>query len=255
MKPDPYKTEIWKPIPGFEGIYEASSFGQIKSLARNITFGKGSIKPLPEIILKQSLQKTGYLRLWLFVVENGKSTGKQRPWSVHRLVLLTFVGPPPEGTETRHLDGNKTNNKLSNLMYGTKVENAADQVRHGKQRYGSQMHNAQLTEQQVVAIRQAYAKRDVTQHELAEKYGVSTSVIANITSGRLWKHAGGPAKRYGVRFGEAHGQSKLTEEAVRYIRKHYRFHKVTAAQLAKKFGVSRRTVGQVIAGKTWKHVK
>ena len=57
--------------------------------------------------------------------------GRHRPYHVHYLVTSTFLGPKPSGMETRHLDGNATNNAVSNLVYGTKSENTLDAVKHG----------------------------------------------------------------------------------------------------------------------------
>jgi hypothetical protein len=104
--------ETWAPIPGYEGRWEASTEGRIRSLPRRRTRGG---------VLKPRVNKRGYLSLVL-----GRETHE-----VHRLVALAFLGPRPEGGEVRHVDGNPLNPRLSNLTYGTRSENGLDKRAHG----------------------------------------------------------------------------------------------------------------------------
>lgn len=104
--------ESWSPIPGYEGRWEASTEGRIKSLPRRRTRGG---------VLKQRVNKRGYLAVAL-----GRETHE-----VHRLIALTFLGERPEGMETRHVDGNPLNCCASNLAYGTRSENVRDKRAHG----------------------------------------------------------------------------------------------------------------------------
>jgi len=112
----------WKDIPGYEGFYQVSDQGQVKSVERigvNGTF-------VPERILRPDTANPGrYERVTLF---GGPS--RQR-CQVHRLVMLAFIGPCPEGLECCHNDGHPGNNALSNLRYDTKSANARDRRRHG----------------------------------------------------------------------------------------------------------------------------
>jgi len=96
--------ETWKPIIGYEGLYQVSDLGKVRSLK----FGK-------ERILKPGMS-AGYLAVGL--CNNGQKTRK-----VHQLVAEAFIGPRPDGYETCHKDDVKTNNVLTNLYYGTKSEN------------------------------------------------------------------------------------------------------------------------------------
>lgn len=105
--------EIWKPIPNYENIYEASNFGRIRSVNRIDTNGRKRIGK----ILKPKIERTGYLRVALF---NG---GKRKEYKVHRLVMLAFVGECPYGLQVNHKDENKRNNMLANLEYVTPKEN------------------------------------------------------------------------------------------------------------------------------------
>lgn len=95
--------ERWLPAAGFEGRYEISDAGRVRNLHG--------------LVLKTSRTNKGYLRV----------LGR----FVHRLVLEAFIGPCPSGMECRHLDGNPSNNRLENLLWGTPLENANDRRRHG----------------------------------------------------------------------------------------------------------------------------
>lgn len=100
-------VEIWKDIPSYEGKYQASNFGNIKSLNFHRENRNG--------LLKTQIDKYGYLRVNLY------QNGKMRNYQVHRLVMLTFKGE--SNLTINHKDENKLNNKLENLEYTTIKEN------------------------------------------------------------------------------------------------------------------------------------
>lgn len=111
--------EEWRPVVGFEDAYEVSDTG----LVRSRRTGKE---------LRQAcLTRGGYRMVSLCDARNGV---RRRDRRVHQLVLEAFVGPRPEGMLTRHLDGDGSNNRLTNLRYGTSEENNRDIVRHGRHR-------------------------------------------------------------------------------------------------------------------------
>lgn len=99
--------EIWKSIPGYEG-YEVSNMGQVRSF-------RGLGRPR---ILKPSVNRDGYTMVHL--------SGSTSPVFIHRLVMLAFEGPCPEGLEVCHGDHNRSNNHLDNLKYDTHQENMKD---------------------------------------------------------------------------------------------------------------------------------
>ncbi len=114
--------EQWIGIPGYEH-YEVSDKGNVHSLPRKTKAGmRGGC------ILKPALTSSGYLAVALFR-DNTRKT-----WNVHKLVMFAFRGPCPEGQEIRHLDGNRLNNVLTNLKYGTRSDNRLDSVLHGTHR-------------------------------------------------------------------------------------------------------------------------
>ena len=106
----------WRPVIGYENHYEVSDEGEVRSLRRVRCLGR---------VLRQSLVN-GYPAVCL------SKGGKTKLRKVHQLVLEAFVGPKPQGYVTRHLDGSRTNNKLSNLAWGTLAENHADMRAHGR---------------------------------------------------------------------------------------------------------------------------
>jgi hypothetical protein len=122
-------SEIWKAIPGFEGLYEASSEGRVRSLDR-----RSGGRLLRGRILRQSVSNGGYRVLQLC------RGGERTTMRAHHLVAITFLGPPEAGFEVCHNDGNPGNNDLGNLRWGSRSDNARDTVRHGKHRNTAKTH-------------------------------------------------------------------------------------------------------------------
>lgn len=119
------QAETWKPVVGFEGSYEVSDKGRVRSLDRTIVRSDGVLLPRKGKMLSLEIDRHGYPRA------RPSEGGKNKPHPVHKLVLAAFVGPREEGMECRHLDGNPKNNYVANLAYGTASQNTLDQVRHG----------------------------------------------------------------------------------------------------------------------------
>lgn len=109
----------WRPVVGYEGLYDVSSLGQVWSHPRHGTRGG---------VLTWAIERIegAYPKVLLY-----DGTGKRRTRKVHHLVLEAFVGPCPLGQEARHLDGNPLNADLVNLIWGTPTANHWDRVRHG----------------------------------------------------------------------------------------------------------------------------
>jgi hypothetical protein len=118
--------EEWKAINNYEGLYEVSSYGRVRSLPRSWISGMGLVRTIPLTYKSQSKDKDGYLRVTLC------KEGKKARVRTHHLVLNAFIGPCPEGLQCRHLDGDRTNNHTENLKWGTPSENAYDRVKHGR---------------------------------------------------------------------------------------------------------------------------
>lgn len=115
--------EVWKDIPGYEGLYQASTLGNIRTVEGKITSSKRyAVRRWKSRILKGrgDNPKTGK-RVFLW------KDGKAKDWLVARLVALTFLGTPPDGYTVNHIDGNRMNNAVDNLEWLS----LADNIRHG----------------------------------------------------------------------------------------------------------------------------
>jgi len=179
--------EQWRPVLGFEGYYEVSDQGHVRSLARTCYSGAGRVRKVKSrILIPQHDGRTrGGIGAHTKVTLSIDAVATQR--QVHILVLEAFVGLRPQGTETRHLNGLPDDNRLSNLCWGTPAENRADTLRHGTFPRGSQRSTAKLTEAIVRDIRAAYAS-GAQINALARQYGVNHSTIQQMFRGRSWAH-------------------------------------------------------------------
>lgn len=157
-----------KRIPGWKDYY-IDSFGHVYSECN----GRMLFERRPH-------KSNGYLMM---------SLGRCRALTVsavHRLVLLTFIGPCPKGMQGCHNDGNKLNNHVSNLRWDTVKNNIHDKFRHGTMPLGERHHKSKLTESNVIEIRSLIGKVRVM--ELARRFGVSKSTILFIKNRRTWRH-------------------------------------------------------------------
>lgn len=111
------KEEIWKDIPSYEGQYQVSSFGRVKSLERKVPNGHVFMK-VPERILSPGMGTSGYYEVSLC------KNGKVKRYKIHRLVARTFLENPTAKREVNHKDGCKTNNVVSNLEWVSSSENS-----------------------------------------------------------------------------------------------------------------------------------
>lgn len=179
------ETEIWKPIPGYEGYYEVSSYGRVRSVDRTIRTASGELRRHVGQILKFEVDKDNYRRVGLF---RGGLRSRQR---VHRLVALVFCGKPSEGQEVRHLDGDPANNRVENLRWGSQSENRQDSVAHGTSVHflpGQGHPSSKLSANQVREIRELYATRDIPQWQIGERFGIARGTVSNIVRRKAWKH-------------------------------------------------------------------
>ena len=171
-------TAAWKSVVGFEGFYEVSSDGRVRSVPR---LDSRKI-PRGGHLMKLQVSKQGYLVVYL------RRDGKSRLRKVHQLVLEAFVGlRPTDAHHGCHNDGNKVNNTSSNLRWGTPSENNMDKALHGTLARGEKNGGGgKLTEEQVKEIKVRVLAE--TQVDLAREFGVSQGLIGHIKNGRAWRH-------------------------------------------------------------------
>lgn len=170
--------EVWKAVPGYEGLYEISDHGRARSLARLVQRGN-SMLPVKEKLLKPSISD-GY------PTYSFSKDGKPKPMKAHIAVMLAFVGPRPAGMDVCHKDGVRSNSHLSNLRYGSRRENMGDAILHGTLA-GENNGNSKLTGQDVSDILRRYAEFE---EKIAAEYKVTSGTIRNIKMGRTYMGIG-----------------------------------------------------------------
>jgi NUMOD4 motif-containing protein/HNH endonuclease len=173
--------EIWRDIPGFEGAYQVSDLGRVRSLDRAVAHRDGH-RFIRGRVLRPSLKPAGYHRVDLRSVGRGSENAERVVAHVHTLVLLAFVGPRPEGLEIRHLNGNPGDSRLINLEYATHSRNLLDIKWHGGRA------NRHLTPRDVLDIlRRRSGPNKTTRAALAREYRIRVNSVTNIWHGHTHK--------------------------------------------------------------------
>lgn len=167
---DPFAPEEWRAVVGYEGIYEISSLGRVRS--RYAVNGH---------VLSPTTDKDGYPIINLYAPDG------RRTWAVHRLVASAFHGAKrnPLHCEVAHMDGNRANARADNLKWCTKAENHFHKRAHGTHQAGERHPRALLTLEAVVEIRASSGPRG----PIADKFGISKRTVTDIRSGRRWANA------------------------------------------------------------------
>ena len=216
--------EEWRDIIGYEGLYQVSNLGRVKSFWR----GRERIK-------KPVKAFNGYLHIELF-----KKGGKRKGFTVHRLVASAFIPNPLNKREVNHVNGVKTDNRVENLEWATSSENKRHAVATGLHinPKGEDSGRAKLTNAQVKLIRDN--PNGLSCRALAEKFGVHERTIGDIQRGKKYKSVGGVIRdKIGTRL-----PNELRAEIRRlYVRDSREFGSYA---LAKKYGCTYRTILNII---------
>jgi hypothetical protein len=160
-------SEIWAPVVGYEGLYEVSSFGRVRSVAR-IVEGRWGLVARKGVML--SLQKANGRYTKVTLSKDGVMTQHQ----VHRLVLLAFIGEPPEGFECDHVDFDINNNVLTNLRWISKNDNL-----HRRK-------SIKLTQDLIKQIKREFDSGTPRQ-EIADKFNISIGHVYAVARHKQWK--------------------------------------------------------------------
>lgn len=164
----------WRIIPGFPD-YEIGEDGQVRRITSNGRNGKAGA------ILRTGVSHNGYHHLDLYNADGKKG------FRLNVLVALVFIGPRPSPKHhAAHWDGDKNNNRASNLRWATARENIADKERHGLVKRGEANPNNRLSEIQVIEIKQRLGNGCRPQR-LAEQFGVHKTTISQIKRGITWR--------------------------------------------------------------------
>ena len=169
-------SPAFKEVPGHPN-YEVNAYSTI----RRIRPAQGTWKNRR---LSPTVNSNGYMTVRL------TSKGKGKNEYLHRIVALTFIGPPPSAKhEVDHIDGNKANNRVSNLRWVTREENMKFAHANGQiHNKGSNHALAKLNEDQVSQIRESFKAGRQTPKQLAAHFKVSLATIYSIVSNKTWKH-------------------------------------------------------------------
>lgn len=165
----------YRDLPGFPG-YKAGSDGTIWSRRKSWSTEPGEIHQITGWVAR-----SGYVTVVL------RNSNRSYYRLVHRLVLEAFTGPCPEGMEGCHGDGDKTNNRLSNLRWDNHGSNERDKAKHGTLVAGEKSHFSVLTDAEVISIR-AMRDKGLLQKDIAKRFGVSQSSVSRILGRKNWAH-------------------------------------------------------------------
>lgn len=173
--------EQWRPIKNYEGIYEISNLGNVKSLARTIIKKDGKKQTFKERILNKRHNGYGYYQVGL------NSKGKRVYFYIHRLVGEAFIDNPNDLPQINHINGNKEDNFVNNLEWISAKDNTIHSWKTGLSK-GRENHGmSKLTNNEVLEIRKKYLSKNYSQRKLAKEYSVSQKTIYNIINKKQWK--------------------------------------------------------------------
>lgn len=248
------REERWLALFEYEGIYQVSNRGRIRSLDRWITNKNDELQFISGKLLKLHRDRSGYFQVYL--CHNYHVELK----SVHHIVAKSFL-PPPEGKIgsqlncycLNHVDGNKHNNCHDNLEWITHAENQQHAIDNGLFNSSGSQTQSKLTEAQVLEIWELLAEKRLSDRQIALCFDVSTKTIQKIKHGKAWRKVTGYEYSASItkvnRFG-----SKLTIEQVKEIKVLLQERKLSIRKIAELYDVSKWTIRDIKRGHSWRDV-
>lgn len=175
--------ETWKRISGYEGLYECSTHGRVRSVDRVVVCKNGMLKPVAGKILTPHFNTNGYL--WVYLWKDGI----KRFWLIHRLIAITFVANPQSKTFVNHKSGVKTVNLPGNLEWVTRQENVAHAFQTGLiDHAGEKNSQSRLTAETVALIRRECPQGTRITRAIVERYKdyIGKRRLADVINMRCW---------------------------------------------------------------------
>jgi len=175
------EEEIWREIPKYDGFYEVSTLGNVRSMTRRINVGRG-VRLVISKVLKQADTKDGYKCIVLKTKSHEMFNIR-----VHRLVCLAFLDNPELKPNINHKNGVKSDNRLDNLEWCTQSENVRHSYEMGFQKIksGFTHDQAKLNPKEVDSIRRLLGV--MPQHKIADMYMVSQQLVSRIKCNLAYK--------------------------------------------------------------------
>jgi hypothetical protein len=185
-------VEIWKPVMGYEGLYEVSNLGRVRSLERIVQCGKGNIRVDRETIKTATPNRQGYLRINLY------NHSKYQTRTIHRLVAEAFIPNPENKPQVDHINTDKTDNRVENLRWVDKQENQLNEITRNKMsvsRTGGKSTRHSNPAKLQFSKDNTFIRKWDNAREASTVVGCSRQVINDCCAGRcksaggyVWKH-------------------------------------------------------------------
>lgn len=254
------EVENWKAVVGYEGLYEVSDLGRVRSLDREVTFVWGASNSSRSVTHKRrglllSLTPNpvnGYVYVGLHV------GGRVKLVRVHRVVLLAFAGTPPTGSDwVNHKDLDRTNNNLSNLEYCSPSENSAHARDNGRLHKWSRGHSTGAYSKELVdEAFSLIAAGELNGKQIGEKLGLPCWFAAALRRGGTWLSSPGdttrPSPIASASAATTPGRRRvLTLQDAREIYALAKAGGESQSSIAKRFGVHQAMVSNILTGKSW----
>lgn len=178
--------EIWKDIPDFEGLYQVSNLGNVKTLERTTKNKQGTCLR-KEKLLNLNISNRGYVNVKLY----NTSKNIKKTIFVHKLVGLCFLNNANQYKEINHIDGNKLNNNINNLEWCSRSHNVKEAYRLNLRKEttykGEGNITSKLKDVDVLKIRDLYNK-GISMIKISEMYKVVPGTIGFIVKNQTWTH-------------------------------------------------------------------
>lgn len=174
--------EVWLPVVGYEGFYEISNKGRLKTVKKTVRTKSNGRHPRKERILNPTINQKGYYHTSLHREASVK-------WfTIHRLVAQAFIPNPENKPQVNHIDSTPLNNNVENLEWCTHGENMKHGFLYGrKTQKGEKNNQAKITREIAEKVRELYAEGNLTQWQVGEVFGLARCHIKDITTYKIWK--------------------------------------------------------------------